>query len=177
VSLRFAGGRCREYDSVVLACHADEALAMLGDASEDEEAALHCFAYSKNSATVHTDASFLPNREPARASWNYVTEDCRAQGGDLALTYYLNRLQSVWDGNDYCVTVNNRRAIRQESVIRELSYTHPSYSFRTLEGQECLTRLNGSRRTFYAGAYMGYGFHEDGVESAYKVAALLGCRR
>jgi len=75
------------------------------------------------------------------------------------------------------VDVNNRRAIPQESVIRELSYTHPSYSFRTLDGQARLAQLNGSGRTFFAGAYLGYGFHEDGVESAYKVAALLGCGR
>jgi predicted NAD/FAD-binding protein len=173
-SLRLADGSSHDFDAVVLACHADEALAMLGDASAEEGAALGAFSYTQNRIVLHTDASFLPSKPAARASWNYQTRDCRGAGSELALTYHLNRLQSIDNGTDYCVSVNATRSIDQTDVIQEIGYTHPRYTFQTLEGQRLVTQINGSRHTYFAGAHLGYGFHEDGVESAYRVAALLG---
>jgi predicted NAD/FAD-binding protein len=168
------GGRTERFDAVVLACHADEALALLGDADERERDALSHFSYSQNRIVLHTDRSLLPRQEAVRASWNYLTDDCRRPGADLALTYHLNRLQSIRDGNDYCVSVNPSRPIDAQTILGRFNYDHPRYTFRTLEGQRKVQQINGSRRTFFAGAHLGHGFHEDGVASAYRVAALIG---
>ncbi len=167
------GRRIERCDAVVLACHADEALALLGDADDRERDALSGFSYTHNRIVLHTDGSLLPNKDAARASWNYVTDDCRRPAADLALTYHLNRLQSVWDGTDYCVSVNPRRPIDPGTIIGEFNYDHPRYTFGTLEGQRNVQQINGHRRTFFAGAHLGHGFHEDGVASAYRVAALF----
>ncbi len=169
-----ASGESHRFDAVVLACHADEARALLADASPEEEAALDSFSYGENRAVLHTDPALLPRRVAARASWNYITSDCRREGAPLALTYHLNRLQSIWRGPDYCVSVNPEIEPRPETVLREMVFSHPQYSFRTLEGQRLLEALQGRRRTFFAGAHLGYGFHEDGFASALRVAARLG---
>jgi predicted NAD/FAD-binding protein len=174
VRLRFGDDDYVDFDRAVIATHADEALALLGDASDDELDALRCFAYTKNSATLHTDASLLPRQKAVRASWNYVTADCRAPGAELGLTYHLNRLQSLDGPKKYCVTVNPGAGIDPASVITEIGYTHPQYTFRTLEGQRRVAAVQGRRGVYFAGAHLGYGFHEDGVESAYRVAAMLG---
>jgi predicted NAD/FAD-binding protein len=173
VVLEIDGGRRRErFDAAVLACHADEALAMLADPDEPEREALGYFAYTRNRVVLHTDPSLLPERRSARASWNYLTEDCRRDEG-LALTYHLNRLQSIESATDYCVSVNPRLPIASATRIDEFTYDHPRYTFRTLEGQRKVQEINGRKRTFFAGAHLGYGFHEDGVESACRVAALV----
>jgi predicted NAD/FAD-binding protein len=173
VSLEY-GGAVEAFDAVVLACHADEALELLEDASAEERDALACFTYTRNRIVLHTDAALLPSRRAARASWNYLTSDCRAEGADLALTYHLNRLQSIAGGTDYCVSVNADLPIKPEATIEELYYDHPSYTFDTFAGQERVGLIQGARRTFYAGAHLGFGFHEDGVASAYRVASMLG---
>lgn len=167
------GRRTEHFDAVVIACHADEALALLGDADAAERDALGRFSYSQNRIVLHTDSSLLPDGKAVCASWNYVTDDCRRPGASLALTYHLNRLQSIWDGNDYCVSVNPVRPIDAATILGSFNYDHPRYTFQTLEGQRNVNQLNGNRRTFFAGAHLGHGFHEDGVASAYRVAALL----
>lgn len=167
------GRRLEHFDATVLACHADEALALLGDADADEKRALGLFAYTRNRIVLHTDPAMLPQRPSARASWNYRTRDCRESGANLALTYHLNRLQSVWDGNDYCVSVNPTLPIAGSAIIEQFTFDHPRYTFRTLEGQRALETINGRRHTYFAGAHLGYGFHEDGVRSAYRVASLI----
>ena len=164
----------KRFDSVVLACHADEALALLSDASKLETEALGRFLYSKNRVVVHTDASFLPRERAARASWNYVTSDCRRADGPLALTYHMNRLQSLKTEQEVCVSVNPEASFGEHTVVQEMTYTHPRYTFDTLEGQRRIAEINARNRTYFAGAHLGYGFHEDGVESAYWVATLLG---
>lgn len=174
VELQLEGGITERFDATVLACHADEALALLSDPDSAEQAALEQFGYTSNRIVLHTDSTLLPKREAARASWNYLTQDCRVPGGDLALTYHLNRLQGISDGNDYCVSVNPELPIAADTIISQFQYTHPRYTFKTLEGQQQVERLNGSRRTYFAGAHLGNGFHEDGVASAYRVAALMG---
>ena len=165
--------RKQEFDAVVLACHADEALALLTDPTSEEQAALEQLTFSSNRVVLHTDETLLPAQPGARASWNYVTDDCRADSG-LALTYHLNRLQSIASPPDYCVSVNPNAAIAPHAIIEEMTYTHPRYSFETIEAQQAILALNGERRTYFVGAWLGYGFHEDGVESAYRVASLLG---
>ena len=167
-------GQCRSYDAVVMACHADETRALLADRSPEEDAALACFSYTRNRAVLHTDGTLLAKDPNARASWNYHTHDCRRPGAPLALTYHLNRLQSLAGPTDYLVSVNPSLPISPEKVIQEMQYDHPRYTFRTLEGQERLRSLKDSRRTYFAGAHLGHGFHEDGVRSAIEVAKALG---
>ncbi|MDX1440697.1 MAG: FAD-dependent oxidoreductase, partial [Rubricoccaceae bacterium] len=175
VAICLTNGTRREFDTAVLACHANEAAQLLIDASPEESAALGCFSYSKNHVALHTDSAMLPSRERARASWNYVTEDCRNQDS-LTVTYHLNRLQALETQTDYCVTVNPTSALSRDEVKRDLCYEHPAYTFRTLEGQQRIAELNGKNRIYFAGAHLGYGFHEDGVASAVRVDELLGVK-
>ncbi|HEX5940104.1 MAG TPA: FAD-dependent oxidoreductase [Dehalococcoidia bacterium] len=163
----------QHYDRVVLACHADEALDLLTDPTCEEREALSSFSYNSNRVVLHTDSRLLPRRRPGRASWNYLTSDCR-NGGGLEMTYHLNRLQSLDGPVDYCVSVNPPDALDPASVIKEMVYEHPRYTFESLKGQQALKCLNGSRFTYFAGAHMGYGFHEDGVASAVAVANQFG---
>lgn len=174
VSLRLAGDEERTFDRVVLACHADEALNILADPSCEERSALSSFTYNGSRVVLHTDASLLPVRPAGRASWNYLTSDCRNGDGALEMTYHLNRLQSIESPLDYCVSVNPTREIDPAAVIEEMVYHHPRYTFQSLAGQQTLKRLNGSRNTYFAGAHLGYGFHEDGVASAVAIAQQFG---
>lgn len=173
VRLRLGDGTHRRYDAVVFACHADEALRLLGDAGCDERDALAGFRYTTNHAALHTDAAMLPRRPAARASWNYRTADCRQGGRALGMTYHLNRLQALDTPVDYCVSLN-ASGIRPHAIIREMSYDHPAYTFQTLAAQQAVARLQGQRGTYFAGAHLGYGFHEDGLQSGARVAAMLG---
>jgi uncharacterized protein len=168
VELRTDDGGLRRFDEVVVATHADEALALLEDPSEAERRALGGFAYTMNDTVLHTDASFLPHTKGARASWNYRTGD----RGQPTLTYYLNRLQRLETDRDYCVTLNSK--IPEPHVIARLSYSHPLYTVDTLRAQEDLLRLSGARHTHYAGAHFGNGFHEDGLAAGLRTAAALG---
>jgi predicted NAD/FAD-binding protein len=184
VELRLGDGDTRSYDRAVLACHADEALSLLSDASAEETAALGRFSYVPNRVVLHSDERLLPKRPAARASWNYVTGDCRAEGPQLTLTYHLNRLQALDAGREFCVTVNPPAGsgsariggwvVDPALVHHEAEFSHPRYTFETLEGQRALSAINGRCNTFFAGAYLGYGFHEDGYASGRAVAEALG---
>ena len=173
VHVLLENGERRRYDKIVLACHADEALRLLGDADGAEERALGGFSYTTNRAILHTDVSRLPARTAARASWNYVTDDCRGAGASLGMTYHLNRLQALDEPVDYCVTLN-ASGIRPDTILKEMTYEHPQYTFETLAAQEAVERLQGARHTYFAGAHLGYGFHEDGVASGERVGREFG---
>ena len=175
VSLR-AAGRWHRFDAVVLGAHADQALGMLADPSRDEKELLGAWEYSDNDTYLHTDASLLPSRPRARASWNYLLDDCRRPGDRVSLSYHMNRLQDLDVDEDYVVTLNPSRPPREGTVLRRLRYTHPVYAPESIATQPHLDALNGRRRTFYVGAYQRYGFHEDGVYSAVRAASHLGVR-
>ncbi|MEN6474000.1 MAG: FAD-dependent oxidoreductase [Syntrophaceae bacterium] len=162
-----------EYDKVVLACHADEALQMLTDASAQEQQLLSPWAYSSNRTILHTDTSVLPPLEKVRSSWNYLRSADISSGSPLMLTYHMNRLQNLVAANQYCVTLNPKRALDQRQVIREMVYTHPIYTPEALSSQARIRQINGLLNTYYCGSYLGYGFHEDAVKSAVEVAGLL----
>ncbi len=170
VELRTADGTVRRYDEVVLATHADDALALLEDPSGEERRALGGFEYSVNETVLHTDASFLPRARRARASWNYRTGD----DGRATVTYHLNSLQRLDADRDYCVTLNQE--VPDRHVIASFAYAHPLYTVRTLAAQAALARLSGQRRTHFAGAHLGNGFHEDGLASGVRAAEALGVR-
>lgn len=171
-----AGGERRRFDKVVIGAHPDQALAMLGDASTDERDALGRFRYSPNPTVLHVDRSVLPTKRSAWASWNCEVGDCRDERAPASLTYHINRLQAVGpldSGPQFCVTLNPRAPVAGP-VLAEMSYAHPILDRAAVAAQPLVARLNGQRHTYFCGAYLRFGFHEDGLVSALDVARHFG---
>ncbi|HPC81771.1 MAG TPA: FAD-dependent oxidoreductase [Thermoanaerobaculaceae bacterium] len=174
VLLRLSDGSGFSCEAVVVATHADEALALLAEPTPEERELLGVWRYSSNRAVLHTDARLLPTRHAARASWSYTLPDCAEPTERVSVTYYLNRLQRLQSSTDYLVTLNPHRPPAPEKVLHEVTFTHPLYSRESLDTQGRLDGLQGVRRTYFCGAYFGWGFHEDGLTSAVNVAERLG---
>jgi predicted NAD/FAD-binding protein len=173
VSVRDDADDVRDFDAVVLATHADQALTLLGDASPAEKETLGAFGYSRNETVLHTDASLLPRSEDAHASWNYRLPGCAPQAGPPLVTYDMNRLQRLGAPSPYLVTLNGGDAVRDDAVLARMTYEHPVYTPESVAAQSALPALNDGR-TAFAGAYHGWGFHEDGCRSGVAAAASLG---
>ncbi len=171
-----AGGEPERFDEVVLAAHADQSLAMLPDATALEREVLGSFPYQANEAVLHTDRSLLPRRRRAWASWNYhLLDEPSGPAGPVSVTYHMNRLQSLRADREFCVTLNRTEAIDPAAIIRTIAYAHPVYTREGHAAQRRHAQVSGHNRTHYCGAYWGWGFHEDGVESAFRaVEALRG---
>ncbi len=167
-----AGGEPETFDEVVIAAHADQALAMLTDSTPAEREILGAFPYQANEAVLHTDRRLLPRRRRAWASWNYhLVADA---SGPATVTYHMNRLQSLDADEQYLVTLNHTEAIDPARIIRRIAYAHPVYTVAGQAAQRRYDEVGGRNRTHYCGAYWGWGFHEDGVASAHRAVAALG---
>jgi predicted NAD/FAD-binding protein len=173
VTIRTGDGAAERFDAVVLASHCDDTLAFLSDADDAERAALGSIAYNRNQVVLHTDRALLPRRPRAWASWNVDQVNCREPGEALTMTYYMNRLQSLAGPDEYCVSLNCGDRPRGDLIVVAREMSHPRYTFKTLAGQTAIRSLQGRRNTFFAGAHLGYGFHEDGCRSGYEAAQLV----
>jgi uncharacterized protein len=162
-------GPSERFEHVMLACHSDQALALLMDPSPAEREVLGAIPYQENLAVLHTDASVLPERRNLWASWNYLIP--RTGAGRAVLTYDMNILQSLTSTEEFCVTLNLPSGIEERKKIGTYLYHHPQYSVAAPAAQARHSEISGKNRTHYCGAYWGYGFHEDGVKSA-----LAACR-
>jgi predicted NAD/FAD-binding protein len=163
------------FDHVILAAHSDESLSLLGDPTAAERAVLGSIRYRPNTAVLHTDWRLLPRERRAWASWNYRLDDASRSGSAGAtLTYHMNRLQSIDSRHQICVTLNQAHAVDPATVLGVFDYAHPVLDAAAVAAQHRHDEISGVRSTWYCGAYWGYGFHEDGVQSALRVCRALG---
>jgi len=172
VSLHFVDRPPLAFDEVVFACHGDQVLPILESPTDAERELLGAFRTSRNETVLHTDTALLPRRRGAWASWNYNLP--AAEGESATVTYHMNRLQSLDTREQYCVTLNGTAMIDRSRILRELVYEHPQYTRETIRAQARWGEISGRLRTHYCGAYWFYGFHEDGLNSALRVARSLG---
>ena len=166
VTIKIEGKEEKQFDKVVFACHSDQTLRLLENASQDEINILGDIQYQKNTATIHTDINILPNREKAWSSWNYLSTK---KSNKVILTYNMNILQSLKSKDVFCVTINDPGLINNNKIIKTINYSHPLFSESSIKAQSKKNLINGKNNTFFSGAYWGYGFHEDGVNSALDV--------
>lgn len=175
VEINFKNGRPTEtFDEVVLACHSDQALALLGDSSAAERQVLGAIPYQDNEVVLHTDDSILPKRRMAWASWNYHLR--RETQSQAVLTYDMNILQGIDSASTFCVTMNATDLIDESKILGRYSYSHPVFSMASVDAAQQWGSVNGVNRSWFCGAYWGNGFHEDGVKSALRVAQSLGVK-
>ncbi len=173
VEVHDADGGAEAFDAAVIATHADQALAMLGAPTTAQREALGAFAYSRNATVLHSDTSVLPRARAAHASWNYRMPACTTDAGRVRVSYDMNRLQRLDVPDRFLVTLNDDGTLPGDSVIERMIYEHPIYTPAALAAQAELPKLNDGVLAF-AGAYHGWGFHEDGCRSGVTAAESLG---
>ncbi|MFF8443658.1 NAD(P)/FAD-dependent oxidoreductase [Streptomyces californicus] len=173
VTITTRDGTTASYDSVVIATHPDQALRLLADPTDAERTVLGAFRYSRNPTLLHTDTTLLPRARGARASWNYLMPSCAADADHVTVSYDMNRLQRLDAPDSFVVTLNGSDRVDPASVRARMVYEHPVYTPESVAAQARLPTLTGPV-TAYAGAYHGWGFHEDGCRSGVEAAAALG---
>lgn len=170
-----AHGQKTSYDEVVFACHADQALEMIADSSTNEKKILSAFHYQSNRAVVHSDISFMPKRKQAWASWVYLSETKNDQNSCVSLSYWMNKLQSLQTEQPLIVTLNPSREPNPKLIYDDYLFEHPVFDTRAIRHQSLIDGLQGNNHLWFCGAYQRYGFHEDGLHSAVKIARQMGC--
>ena len=160
-----------EFDAVVFACHSDQALAILDQPSNTETAILGAIPYQKNSVILHTDTSLLPKNKSGWAAWNYRIPESRTQ--PVSVTYNMNILQNFDSDATFCVSLNQDENIDPETILRRYEYSHPAFTLDGTRAQQRFAEINGQHHSYFCGAYWFNGFHEDGVNSAIRVAQSL----
>jgi len=181
VQISTPGAEPEWFDDVVIGAHADQALRMLADASQEERRLLGAFTYGRNETLLHTDSALMPKRRAVWSSWNYLAQSARTGAGVNArgmrkpcVTYWMNRLQRISDTTPLFVTLSPATPPAPEKVIWSGIYEHPLYNAQTLEAQSRLWSLQGMRNTWFCGSYFGSGFHEDAIQAGLAVAESLG---
>ena len=159
-----------DYDAVILACHANESLALLSEPSDTEQKVLSEFQYVTNTAFLHTDEELMPKNKSAWSSWNSISKKDLT---NTCVTYWLNQLQNLKTSQNYFLTLNPIQNIEQDKIIKRVIFTHPYFNLKNTLLQKELKNLQGINRTWYCGSYFGYGFHEDGLKSGLEVAKLF----
>lgn len=177
VTVICANGHTDRFDDVVIATHADQALAMLTDPDEHERAVLGAFNYTGNLAVLHSDPRLMPKRKAAWASWNYIEGRKNEADRPLCITYWMNRLQGIDPATPLFVTLNPCMDIGEAKIHGQFNYTHPLFDSGAIAAQKEIWRLQGHRRTWFCGAHFGSGFHEDGLQAGLAVAEQLGGAR
>ncbi|MGQ0671728.1 MAG: NAD(P)/FAD-dependent oxidoreductase [Hyphomicrobium sp.] len=175
VTVRTADGHSSRFDRCLIACHADEALSLLTDADADEKALLGAFGYSRNDAVLHTDPALMPRRKHVWSSWNYRRGGGKGEGPPgVSLTYWMNRLQPLDTDIDFFVSINPDAPIAERSIVVRLAYSHPVFDGPAIAAQRRLWSLQGRRRTWFAGSYFAFGFHEDALQAGLAAAEEMG---
>ena len=172
VEVKTQGGDWERFDEVVMATHSDDSLAMLADPNDAEQRALGAVAYQPNDIVLHADTAIMPKRRATWASWVY-TEDANAKSDRIDLTYWMNSLQPIPQDDPHFVTLNTKRTIREELIYDQVTLRHPVYDLAALDAQEAVRAMNGNNNTWYCGAWMRHGFHEDGLASAVSVVDAI----
>jgi len=167
-------GEALDFDKVVIAVHADDALKLLDEPSPDEKRLLAPWRYQPNNTVLHSDTSALPPARRAWSCWNYCREHSDDGNFPVSVCYSMNLLQGLKTARHYCVSLNRQTPLREDSVIARMIYRHPLYTFESVRTQEELPGLNGRLNTWFCGSYFGYGFHEDAVKSANQVGRDFG---
>lgn len=174
VTLTLDGGQRAEFDDVVMACHSDQSLRLLGDATPTERALLGAIPYQANRVLLHRDRRLMPKERRVWSSWNYLSSQAADAAQSVSVTYWMNSLQRLNTRNDYFVSLNPQRMPRDAAMVSEFEYHHPVFSLAALQAQKQLHQIQGRDGTWFAGAWTGYGFHEDGMRSGVEVARALG---
>ena len=156
-------GEYRDYDHVVLACHADQSLKLINNPSNEEKEILNEFTYISNEAYLHTDVDLMPNKINAWSSWNSISKKDLTK---TCVTYWLNKLQNLDTNKNYFLTLNPITEIKDSKIIKKINFTHPYLNNKSFEMQNRLKDLQGKKRVWFSGSYFGYGFHEDGLKSS-----------
>ena len=175
VKVKTYGAEWEDFDEVIFATHSDDTLRLLDDPTQAETDVLGAIKYQPNHVILHSDTSIMPQRRAVWASWIY-TEDTAKRGDQIDLTYWMNSLQPWLKGDDYMVTLNTTRQIKEELIWDEVNLRHPVYDTAALSAQSKAVAMNGSNRTWFCGAWMKNGFHEDGLSSAMDVVSGLNAQ-
>jgi predicted NAD/FAD-binding protein len=174
VGVALADGTEARFDAVVLACHADQARALLDQPSQAQAAVLGAIQCRDNTAILHTDATLMPRRRAVWSAWNYMTDDAPDHTAGVSVTYWMNRLQGLTTGSPLFVSLNPTRAPDPARVLSTRTYRHPQFDAAAMAAQALLPTIQGERNLWFAGAWTGWGFHEDGIASAVRVARDFG---
>ena len=167
VLVKPSGAEPERFDQIIVATHSDQALKLLRDPSPAETEVLGAIPYQQNDTILHTDTRLMPKRRKAWAAWNY--HRLVEAASDVSVTYNLTTLQNIPTDTQFLVTLNGSKAIDPDKIIQRISYEHPVFNLESMAAQQRWADINGVQRTWYCGAYWGYGFHEDGVNSAIRV--------
>ncbi len=174
VTLTDSNGKVHKFDQVVFACHSNQALEILKDASIEEKSIIGAFDYQPNKMILHKDDSFMPKNKNCWSSWIYLSDDKEDESNNVSLTYWMNNLQPLDTQEPILVTLNPSKRPAEDKIFDEYIFEHPVFNKKAIDCQSRISEIQGVNNTWFCGAYLRYGFHEDGLLSAVNVAKKMG---